>query len=256
MEYLVTGIVSFIASGLTLFSGFGLGTLLMPVFTFFFPVNVAVALTAIVHFLNNLFKLALLGRHADKAAVVRFGFPAVGAAFLGARTLVWLSGMEPLSRYSVGGLAFSIEPVKLVISFLMVFFALAEMVPGERKMSFDAKYLSLGGLLSGFFGGLTGHQGALRSAFLIRYGLSKEAFIATGVVIACLVDFTRLSVYGTHLASSGSGNYLLLATATFSAFLGAFLGKRLLRKVTLRGVQMLVAVMLFVIALALGAGLI
>ena len=33
---------------------------------------------------------------------------------------------------------------------------------------------------SGFFGGLSGMQGALRSAFLARAGLSKEAFVASG----------------------------------------------------------------------------
>jgi acyl-CoA reductase-like NAD-dependent aldehyde dehydrogenase len=42
-------------------------------------------------------------------------------------------------------------------------------------------YLPVGGLLSGFFGGLSGHQGALRSVFLLRAGLTKESFIATGV---------------------------------------------------------------------------
>jgi len=36
-------------SGLTLFSGFGLGTLLMPTFVLFFPIEVAVAATAIVY---------------------------------------------------------------------------------------------------------------------------------------------------------------------------------------------------------------
>jgi hypothetical protein len=46
----------------------------------------------------------------------------------------------------------------------------------------------VGGILSGFFGGLSGIQGAIRSAFLVKSGLKKEAYIATGVVIACFVD--------------------------------------------------------------------
>jgi uncharacterized protein len=49
MYLLVVGIVAFLAGGLTLFSGFGLGTLLMPVIALFFPVEVAVAITAVVH---------------------------------------------------------------------------------------------------------------------------------------------------------------------------------------------------------------
>ena len=58
MEYLIICVVCLVTSALTLFSGFGLGTLLLPAFALFFPVDVAVGLTAIVHFLNNLFKLS------------------------------------------------------------------------------------------------------------------------------------------------------------------------------------------------------
>ncbi len=54
-------LVALLASGLTLFSGFGLGTLLLPAFALFFPVEIAVAATAIVHLINNLFKLLLVG---------------------------------------------------------------------------------------------------------------------------------------------------------------------------------------------------
>lgn len=57
MSYLIICSVAFVASGLTFFSGFGLGTLLLPAFALFFTVEKAIALTAVVHFLNGLFKL-------------------------------------------------------------------------------------------------------------------------------------------------------------------------------------------------------
>jgi hypothetical protein len=255
MEYLAVCTAALISSGLTLFSGFGLGTLLMPVFALFFPVEIAIGLTAIVHFLNNLFKLALLGRHADKTVVVKFGLPAIVAAFAGAKLLTWLSVLAPLAAYEAAGHHFVIQPVKLVVAVLLTVFALFEVAPRLEKISFDRKYLPLGGILSGFFGGLSGNQGALRSAFLLRSGLSKESFIASGVVVACLVDATRISVYGSHfLAAGGMQNLPLLALATLSAFLGAFAGSRLLKKVTMRGIQVLVSIMLFGIAAALAAG--
>jgi hypothetical protein len=89
IEYITICTVALLASGLTLFSGFGLGTILMPVFALFFPLPLAIASTAVVHLSNNLFKLLLLGRHADRGVVIRFGIPAlvfaaVLAAFLGA----------------------------------------------------------------------------------------------------------------------------------------------------------------------------
>ena len=257
MEYVVIAIAAFLISGLTLFSGFGLGTLLLPFFALFFPLDTAVALTAIVHLMNNLFKLALLGRRADRSVVLRFGIPAILASFAGAKSLLALSGMHPLFQYALGGKTFAVMPVKLVIAILMIVFALFEIVPRLAQLSFDRRYLTLGGLLSGFFGGLSGHQGALRSAFLLRAGLSTEGYIATGVVIACLVDFVRVPVYALHVTTADlRASGFLLAVAVAAAFLGAFVGNRFVRKVTLRSVQMIVAVLLFSIAVGLGAGLI
>lgn len=113
------------------------------------------------------------------------------------------------------------------------------------------------GMLSGFFGGLAGTQGAFRSAFLIKSGLSKEAFIATGVIIASLVDITRLSVYASRFTSSGLlENLVLVIFVILAAIAGAFVGKKLLRKVTFRLVQILVAVMLVLISVGLGTGII
>src|SRR3990167_1952464 len=99
MEWLVIGIAAMLTSMLTLFSGFGLGTLLMPVMALFFPVPVAVAATAVVHFLNNLFKLALVGRHAAWQVVWRFGLPAIAAALAGAYALTRLADAPALITY-------------------------------------------------------------------------------------------------------------------------------------------------------------
>ncbi len=48
----------------------------------------------------------------------------------------------------------------------------------------------------------------------------------------------------------------MLAAAILAAFSGAFLGNRLLKKVTLRAIQILVAVMLLGISAGLALGLI
>jgi uncharacterized membrane protein YfcA len=257
MEYVLICTVALIGSGLTLFSGFGLGTLLVPVFAIFFPIEIAISLTAIVHFLNNLFKLTLLGKHADKSVILRFGIPAIISAFIGAYVLTLLTGMLPLFHYSISGKTFEVMPVKLTIAILLTVFALFDVIPRLANLQFNQKYLPLGGLLSGFFGGLSGNQGALRSAFLIRANLSKEAFIATGVVIACLIDISRLTVYTKQIIEIGDQfNYSLIIAATLSAFLGAYIGNKVLKKITVKTVQYIVAAMLFIFAVLLGAGII
>ena len=256
MSYLIICTVALLASALTFFSGFGLGTLLLPAFALFFPIEQAVALTAVVHFLNGFFKLALTGRNADRDVALRFGLPAIAMSFLGAWVLVWLSGITPAFSYSAFGRLVSITPVKLVVGLFLLLFASIELLPRFRDMSFGKQYMPLGGMLSGFFGGLSGMQGALRSAFLSRAGLSKEAFIATGVVIACLIDFSRLAIYSTSLVrESAHFNHSVLVAAVLAAFAGAVLGNRYLKKMTMPGIQRIVAVMLVAVALGLISGL-
>lgn len=257
MNYFIICLVALLGSGLTLFSGFGLGTLLVPVFAIFFPIEIAIALTAIVHFLNNLFKLALLGKNASKEIILKFGIPSIVAAFAGAYCLTLLTHTQPLLTYQIVNHSFEITPVKLTIAILLIVFALFDIIPKLANLQFDKKYLPLGGLLSGFFGGLSGNQGALRTAFLIRANLTKETFIATGVVIACMIDISRLTVYAKQIISIGDQfNYTLIIAATLSAFAGAYIGNRLLKKITIKTVQYIVATMLFVFALLLGLGII
>ena len=248
-------VVALLASALTLFSGFGLGTLLLPAFAIFFPVELAVAMTAVVHFANNLFKLALVGRHADRGVVLRFGLPAVAAACAGAWLLGRLAHLPPWLVYDFAGRSLAVVPVKAVVGVLLLFFTVTEALPGAKAPAFDTRWLPLGGVLSGFFGGLSGNQGALRSVFLVRCGLTKEAFIGTGVVIACLVDCTRLGLYMHNLAdAAGRMNYPLLAAATGAAFVGAYGGSRWLGKTTMAGIQRLVAGLLLLVGLGLAAG--
>jgi uncharacterized protein len=256
MSYLVICTVALLASCLTFFSGFGLGTLLLPAFTLFFPVEKAVALTAVVHLLNSLFKLVMVGRYADLGVVVRFGLPATVAALLGAWILAWLAGTDPLISYTALHREVDIMPAKLVVGVLLLLFASMELLPTLRHISFPARYIAVGGAVSGFFGGLAGMQGALRSAFLIRAGLSKESFIATGVAVACLIDFSRLSMYLAALDDlRGGSDYALLVAAILSAFLGAVLGNRFLKKMTMPGIQRIVGIALLCVATGLISGL-
>jgi cytochrome c biogenesis protein CcdA len=72
-NYLVA-VAAFVVALLTFFTGFGLGTLLMPAFAWLLhDVPTAVAATAVVHLANNLLKLGLVGRRADRGVVLKFG---------------------------------------------------------------------------------------------------------------------------------------------------------------------------------------
>ncbi len=103
MELVLIGLAALLTSGLTLFSGFGLGTILMPVFALFFQLPLAIAATAVVHFANNLFKFGLMARQADWPVVAKFSVPAAITAILGAASLTLFDRLPALWQYSFAG---------------------------------------------------------------------------------------------------------------------------------------------------------
>jgi uncharacterized membrane protein YfcA len=258
MEFVLISLVALTGSLLTFFSGFGLGTILLPVFLVFFSVQEAILMTAIVHLLNNLFKGSLMFRNIDLNILLRFGIPSIGGAWVGAFVL-GLSGQynQPLISYNIGGKTFEIFILNLAVGGLMLFFTAMEILPRLAKLEFSRKWLIPGGVLSGFLGGYSGHQGALRTAFLIRTGMSKEAFLATGAAITLGVDLTRISRYLSpeHLYAIEK-QWILLLAGVISASLGTILGNRLLKKTTLQSLKMIVAVFMGIMSLLTLSGII
>ena len=148
MEILLIAIAAFLTAILTFFSGFGLGTILTPVFMVFFPVDLAIALTGVVHFFNNIFKLLLVGKNADKAVLIRFGVPAVIAAFAGSWVLLNITELAPLFSYELFGRTFLVEPMKFIVAILLIIFALMDLIPYFQNLQFGKEKLPLGGFLS------------------------------------------------------------------------------------------------------------
>lgn len=247
---------------LTLFAGFGFGTLMLPVFALFFPIEVAVAATAVVHLARQVMKIGLIGRWADARVVLRFAPPAALGALAGAWLLHRAAALEPLVSYGLAGRVREVTPVKAAMAVLILVAAAFEIVPRLERMSAGRRWLPVGGALSGFFGGLSGHQGALRMAFLRRWDLSKEALLGTSAVCALVVDVSRLAVYGVAAAGSHGGRALggglgwLVVAACVAAFAGSYAGARMVKRTSMGAIRAAMTVMLVVTALLLGAGLI
>ena len=160
-------------------------------------------------------------------------------------------------EFSISNTEFTIRLVELVVGLMMLVFAVVELIPTQKRTLLKNNMLYLGGAISGFFGGLSGHQGALRTIFLLRSGLTKEAFIATGIAIACIVDVSRLSIYFSKLEKvSLTENLGIIISTTLLAFAGAYMGKKLLQKITITFIQYLVAILIILISILLILGII
>jgi uncharacterized membrane protein YfcA len=258
MSLIIIPLTAFLASILTFFSGFGLGTFLLPIFTLFYPAPIAVGLTAIVHFLNNSFKIGLVYKNINWQVVLKFGVPSLIAALAGSFLLKAISTNSIiLFSYNLNNHIFYGSLINVMMGILIIFFSLVEVIPFFKKIAISQNYLGIGGVLSGFFGGLSGHQGALRSSFLVRLNLKKEAFVATGTCIACIVDLGRMTIYAmtfnfSYLKESSS----VISLALLCAFLGALIGNKLLKKTTLSFLKWFVTSFMIMIALFMIGGLI
>lgn len=258
MSFIVIPFVALLASILTFFSGFGLGTILLPVFSIYYHSSIAIAMTAIVHFLNNLFKITLVFKNINWKVVVKFGIPSLISAVFGALILKNLMFDNYLIlNYQLFSSNFKITLFNSVIGTLIIGFSLFEVIPKLSNYHFKNNQLFLGALISGFFGGLSGHQGALRSAFLIKLNLPKENFIATGTAIACIVDISRLAIYAFTLNVSLINAHLnIISLSVLSAFIGAFIGSKLLKKTTYASIKWMVTSFMIIIGLLMILGII
>jgi uncharacterized membrane protein YfcA len=254
MEYGLIAISVFVASLITFYSGFGLGTIVMPVLALFVPLPIAIALTAVVHLFHNACKACLLCRSIVWPVVFRFGVSAAFAAIPGALLLFWLSQFHVLYSYSIGGISGKVSLLHSIVGLLLIFFAAIESLP-YKKMAIQN--LAVGGAISGFFGGLSGNQGAFRSLFLLHTDLTARSFIATNACIALFVDSVRLIVYGVSFSGLLlSSNETLLAVAMSSSIAGIAIGMTLLQRATSRSIQKFVVALLYLFGALLVVGII
>lgn len=255
MTFALVIAAAFLASILTFFTGFGLGTVLLAVFVLVSPVSFAIAATAVVHLTNNVFKLFMVGKHARKDILIRFGTAALLAACAGACALTAIDNSQIVLTYEFMGKHLKTTPVRCVIGFLMAAFASMDILGLSQKWVIEPRWMPLGGILSGFFGGLSGNQGAFRTMFLLKAGLTKEELIGTGAAIGCVVDLGRLAIYWSQISGPELQLHLpLLTAATGSAIAGTLVGNKLLKKVTLKKIEIAASALLLAIAFGLGTG--
>ncbi|MBT9537175.1 MAG: sulfite exporter TauE/SafE family protein [Nitrospirae bacterium] len=231
INVLIPILAAFFTAALTLMTGFGLGTILTPVFLIFYDVKIAILIVAVVHLSNNLLKLSLFSRHISLDILKRFGVLTLAGAFIGA----FLQGKMDSSL------------VKILLGASLIFIGLKEISGFGEKLRLPKKIDFIGGFLSGLLGGFVGNQGAVRSAYLLNYNIPKETFVATAAIIASVVDVTRIPVYMFNNKDVLANNWILLLITTVSAFAGTFAGKRFLKKISVKTFKVYVAVAIVII---------
>jgi uncharacterized membrane protein YfcA len=233
-------VTPFLGALATFFTGFGLNTILVPVFMIYFDAPLAVLMAGIVHLCNNILKVALTARSINWNLFRNFGLPALLFAFIGAQLLNTVKDtIGPQLTPVFGG--------------IFILFALLELF--NWKLPLQGPWaMRIGGILSGFFGGFSGHQGALRALFLSKLKMKPIVFVATTAFISLLVDLTRVSVY---FSGSWFYNYYptyIMLYCVPSALAGTLIGRKYIKKVNHAKLSIIVGVALLAMGLTMVLG--
>ena len=196
-------------------SGFGIGSLLTPLLMLSFPAATAVAFVAVPHALATVLRWWRLRADVSGHAFRQFGLASAAGGLAGAVLQARLA--SPI--------------LSIVLGALLVLVGIGELWRRLPAMPRNPLGWATGGVLSGFFGGLVGNQGGIRSAALLGYDLSPREMVATATASALLVDAARLPVYLFTRFDALRPLTMLMVAACVGAVAGTFAGVPILRRI-------------------------
>jgi uncharacterized protein len=225
---LLVALVGVLAGAIAALSGFGIGSLLTPVFALQLDTKLAVAAVSIPHLIGTALRFSRMRKHVAREVFLRFGVPSA------------IGGLAGAFLHNILGS----PALEAVFGGLLVFAGAAELTGLSRRLRFEGKLSMVAGTASGLFGGLVGNQGGIRSAALLRYGLTREEIVATATAIALLVDGVRMPVYALAATQGITANLRLIGVATAGVVLGTLIGTPLLRRLPEQWFKRAVALLL------------
>jgi uncharacterized membrane protein YfcA len=206
---------SIAAGAIASVAGFGIGSILTPVFALRVDLPLAVAAVAIPHLVATALRLSMMRQHIDWRVVRTFGVMSAAGGLAGALLQQRLRG----------------PGLVLVFGGLLVFAGITGLTGVMERVRLGRTAASVAGLLSGVFGGLVGNQGGIRSAALLGFDARPAAFVASATAAALMVDLARMPVYVALEAARLADLAGPIALAIAGAAAGTIGGERVLRRI-------------------------
>ena len=213
--HLFVAAAGIVAGAVAAVAGFGIGSLLTPVFALRYGTKLAVALVSIPHLAGTALRLARLRAHVDRRVLISFGVLSAVGGLVGA--LLNARAESPA--------------LTVVFGALLIFAGGTSLFGLAQRMRFGRKTAWAAGALSGVFGGLVGNQGGIRSAALLGFDIDKESFVATATAIALIVDGARMPVYVAVQHRAIAAAWLPVVVAVAAVLAGTIFGVRVLRRI-------------------------
>jgi uncharacterized membrane protein YfcA len=237
-DLLVAG-VAVVAGAIAAVTGFGIGSFVTPVLAASIGTKTAVAIVAVPHLAATVFRLWGLRQHIDAAVLRTFGLASAVGGLIGALIHIVFSG----------------PVLATILGLLLVFAGVSELTGFASRLRFPGTTSIVAGALSGLFGGLVGNQGGIRSAALLRFGLSREALVATATASALLVDAARVPIYLVTAGSDIARLLPLVGLLTAAVLVGTIAGAPILRRLPDAIFRRLLAILLIILGVSLVVGI-
>ena len=206
---------SLAAGAIASVAGFGIGTVLTPLFALRIDMRLAVAAVAIPHLIATSLRLWMMREHVDGRLVRTFGVMSAAGGLAGALLQQRLRGPGLVMLFGV----------------LLVFAGVTGLTGVMERVRLGRTAAWIAGLLSGVFGGLVGNQGGIRSAALLGFNVHPAAFVASATAAALMVDLARMPVYVALEADRLATLAGPIAVAAAGAIAGTIGGGRILRRI-------------------------
>lgn len=207
--------LAIVAGAIAAVAGFGIGSVLTPAMTYWYPAKLAVAAVSIPHLVATGYRLWLVRQHVDMSVLRSFGVMSAMGGLAGAAVQTWL-----VSRY-----------LELVLAALLIFVGFGGWLGYTKNLRFTGIWAWIAGAVSGFLGGLVGNQGGLRSGAMLGLGVPRDGFIATATATGVIVDLARMPVYVATQWRELQAIAIPIGAMTVGVLIGTAIGIRLLRKV-------------------------
>jgi len=216
-------------------TGFGIGSLLTPVFALQVDTRLAVAAVSVPHLIGTALRFWLMRGGVDRRILWSFGLTSgtgglAGAMLYGVASSRWLT---------------------ILFGVLLLLAAASEISGLARRMRFRGWVAWVAGALSGMLGGLVGNQGGIRSAALIGFDLRKELFVGTATAIALFVDGARVPVYLYTQHEEMRAILWWIALAMAGVIIGTVIGSRALGRIPGVWFRRVLALMLAILGVAM-----
>lgn len=206
---------SIAAGAIASVAGFGIGTVLTPVFALQVDMKLAVAAVAVPHLVATTLRLWMMRRHVDWRIVRTFGVMSAAGGLAGALLQQRLRG----------------PGLVMVFGGLLIFAGLTGLTGAMERIRLGRTAAWITGVLSGVFGGLVGNQGGIRAAALLGFDVRPSAFVASATAAALMVDLARMPVYLVQEADRLPDLAGPIALAAIGAVVGTIGGERVLRRI-------------------------